>query len=116
LVEANKKSFKKVFPHLAEELTNGENAVSLDSVRTDPEQDEKSLADKFHDYSPTVVDYIRRCSTEAEANEIIAFLEKRCEITEEYSEQLREQLRQKGLRSFGPKKEEDYYFKQSGVR
>jgi len=115
LVEADKKSFKKMCPNLAKELTSGESTVSIDSVRTNPDQAEKSLTDKFHNYSPTVVDFIRRCNTEKEANEIIAYLEKRCEITKEHAQQLRKQLKQKGVRSLGPKKEEDYYFKQSGL-
>ncbi len=100
-----------MFPHLAKELTGGENAVSIDAVRTNAEEAEKSRTDRFHNYIPTVVDFIRRCDTEKEANEIIAYLEKRCEITKEHAQELRKQLKQKGVRSFGPKKEEDYYFK-----
>jgi hypothetical protein len=42
-------------------------------------------------------------------------LEERHEITRENAQELRKQLQQKGVRSFGPKKEEDYYFKQSGL-
>jgi hypothetical protein len=113
LVEANRKSFKKMFPHIANELTGGQNAVSIDSVRTNAEEAEKAQTGRFHNYVPTVVDFIRRCNTEEEANEIVAFLEKRCEITKEHAQKLREQLKQKGLRSFGPKKEEDYYFRES---
>jgi hypothetical protein len=60
------------------------------------------------------VDFIRRCDTEIEANAIIALLEKRGELTAEDAAQLREQLTKKGVRSFGSKKEENYYFKQSG--
>ena len=115
MAEADAKSFKKMFPHLAEELGSGENTVPIDSVRTTPEQAEKAFTDKFRNYSPTVVDFIRRCDTETEANEIIAYLEERQEITREHAQQLRIQLEQKGVRSFGPKKEEGYYFKQSGL-
>jgi hypothetical protein len=43
-------------------------------------------------------------------------LKKRNEITKECAEQLKKQLDQKGVRSFGPKKEDDYYFKQSGLQ
>lgn len=113
MVEENRKSFKKMFPHLSKELTDRDNTVSIDSVRANDEEDEKSQTDRFHNYIPTVVDFIRRCNTEKEANEIIAYLEKRCEITEEHAHELRNQLKQKGLRSFGPKKEENYYFKES---
>jgi hypothetical protein len=115
LVEADKKSFKKMFPHLAKELTGEDNRVSIDSVRAEAEEAEESQTDKFHNYVPTVVDFIRRCNTEKEAHEIIAYLERRCEITKEHAQELRKQLEQKGVRSFGPKKTEDYYFKQSGL-
>jgi hypothetical protein len=115
LVEAEKKSFKKMFPNLAKELAGGESTVPIDSVLTNPEEAEKSIADRVHNYNPTVVDFIRRCNTETEANEIIAYLEKRGEVTKEHAQQLRKQLKQKGLRSFGSKKEPDYYFKHGGL-
>jgi hypothetical protein len=115
LVEADK-SFKKMFPHLAKELTNEENKVTIDAVRVNPEKPKKqNQSDKFHNYNPTVVDFIRRCNTENEAEEIIGYMENRCEITKQQAQQLRQQLQHKGVRSFGAKKEDDYYFKQSGL-
>jgi hypothetical protein len=115
LVTADK-SFKKMFPHLAEELSSGENAVSIDSVEPNPDEDEaeEQQPDKFHGYVPTVVDFIRRCNTDKEAYEIIVYMERRCEITKEHAQQLKKQLEEKGVRSFGAKKEDDYYFKESG--
>jgi hypothetical protein len=115
IVEIDKKSFKKMFPHLSEELEGGESKVSINSVRTDSATAEKSLSDKFRNYTPTVIDFIRRCDTEAQAEAIIAYLEKRGELTKEYAEELRKQLKKEGVRSFGFKKEENYYFKQSGL-
>ena len=114
-MEINKKSFKKMFPHLSEEIEDEESKVSINSVRTDSDTAEKSLSDKFRNYNPTVVDFIRRCDTEAQAEAIIAYLEKRNELTKEYAEELRKQLKKEGVRSFGAKKEENYYFKQGGL-
>jgi hypothetical protein len=114
LVEADKRSFKKMFPNLAKEL-GGESTIPIDSVRTNPADAEKSIIDRFHNYNPTVVDFIRRCNTEKEADEIVEYLQKRSEITKEHAQQLRKQLKEKGVRSFGPKKEEDYYFKFGGL-
>jgi hypothetical protein len=114
-VETDKKSFKKLFPKLSDELALGDSKVSIDSVRTDPEVAEKPLPDKFRHYDPTAVDFIRRCDTEAQAEAIIAYLEKRGELTEECAAKLRKQLKKEGVRSFGPKKEEGYYFKQDGL-
>jgi hypothetical protein len=114
-VETDKKSFKKMFPKLSDELALGDSKVPIDSVRTDPEAAEKAVHDKFRHYDPTAEDFIRRCDTEAQAEAIIAYLEKRGELTEECADRLRKQLKKEGVRSFGPKKEEGYYFKQDGL-
>ncbi len=117
-----------MFPNLARELEGDENKVQIDSVQTDASKAEEILKevnpppnattgidDKFRNYNPTVEDFIRRCDTEAQAEEIISYLLSRNEITVEDGEKIREQLKRDGVRSFGPKKEEDYYFKQSGI-
>jgi len=121
---------KKMFPNLIKELEAGENKVSIDAVRADaikaemtvddPEEimlseAEHALPDKFRHYNPTAVDFIRRCDTAVQADEIISYLQKRGEITAEYADEVRVQLKKEGLRSFGPKKEADYYFKQGGI-
>ena len=124
-----KERIKKLFPNLIKELEGGENKVKIDSVRADAviaeevvtdadetivAEAENALPDKFRHYDPTVVDFIRRCDTQSQAEEIISYMQKRGEITEEYAAEVRSQLKKEGLRSFGPKKEEDYYFKQGG--
>ena len=114
-METDKKSFKKMFPNLSEELEGGESKVTIDSVRTEPDMTEKTVQDKFRSYDPTVVDFIRRCDTEEQAEEIIAYVEKKGEVTKEHAAKLRKQLKKKGVRSFGPKKEDNYYFKQGGL-
>ena len=114
-METDKKSFKKMFPNLSEELEGGDSKVAIGSVRTDSDAAEKSLPDKFRNYNPTVVDFIRRCDTEEQAKAIIAYLEKRGELSKEYAKELRQQLDREGVRSFGSKKEENYYFKQGGL-
>ena len=114
-METDRKSFKKMFPNLSKELELEDNKVAINSVRTNAETAENAMTDKFRNYNPTVVDFIRRCDTEAQAEAIIAYLEKRGEVTEEYAEELRQQLKKEGVRSFGSKKEENYYFKQSGL-
>jgi hypothetical protein len=129
-VEIDKKSVKKLFPNLIKELEGSENKVPIDAVRADAAKAEETvddaeeamlaeaenaLPDKFRHYNPTVVDFIRRCDTKAQAEEIVSYLQKRGEITEEYAEEVRAQLKKEGVRSFGPKKEEDYYFKQGGI-
>jgi hypothetical protein len=104
-----------MFPNLSEELEVGESKVAIDTVRIDTAEAEKAVPHKFRNYNPTVVDFIRRCDTEAEAEGIIAYLEKRGELNKEYAAELRGQLKREGVRSFGSKKEENYYFMQSGL-
>jgi hypothetical protein len=122
----DKKSLKKMFPHLYKELETGDCKVPIDAVRKNPEEAENAeageeefeptvLPDKLRHFNPSAVDFIRRCDTEAQAEEIIAYLQKKGEITKEYAEELRCQLKREGVRSFGPKKEENYYFKEGGI-
>jgi hypothetical protein len=108
-MEFNKKKFKKVFPNLAGEVETDESRVRISSVRSDVGVGERASVKRFDNYIPDAVDYIRRCDNEKQADEIIDYLEKRREITVEYARKLRKQLKTKGVRSFGPKKQDDYY-------
>ena len=114
-METNKESFKKMFPNLSEEIEGGDIKVPINAIRTNPKAAKKTAPYKLRNYVPTVDDFIRRCDTEKQAEEIIAFLEKKGEITNENATKLRKQLKSKGVRSFGPKKEENYYFEEGGI-
>ena len=61
------------------------------------------------------MDFIRRCDTDAQAEKIITYLEKKGEITKDHAGELRSKLKRDGVRCFGPKKEEYYYFKEGGI-
>jgi len=128
----DKKSIKKIFPHLYDELETGEAKVPINAVRKNPLEAEAvavgeecdcteeefvctETADKLRHFNPSAVDFIRRCDTEVQAEEIIAYLQKKGEITKENAEQMRCQLKRDGVRSFGPKKEEYHYFKEGGI-
>ena len=122
----DKKSLKKMFPHLYEELETGEAKVPINAVRKNPEAIENAESeeeefeptvplDKLRHFNPSAVDFIRRCDTVVQAEEIITYLEKKGEITQKNAEELRCQLKRDGVRSFGPKKEEYYYFKEGGI-
>ena len=110
-MEFDKETFKRMFPSLAKELESDENKIAIDSVRTDAQSGERAASKRFAHYLPDVIDFIRRCDTEEQAEEIIAYMEKRGELEKQYAERLRKQLKNKGVRSFGPKKGENYYFK-----
>jgi len=110
-MEIDKKQFKELFPRLAEELEDKERKIGISSVRSDLKTGEEASSRKFTGYTPDVIDFLRRCDDEDQAKEIIDFLERRGEIDKGYAWRLRRQLKGKGVRSFGPKKEEYYYFK-----
>ena len=114
-MEFDKEAFKKMFPNLAKELESNENKITINSVRSEVQTGERAASKRFVNYVPDILDFIRRCNTEEQAEEIIAYMEKRREIRKQYAEKLRKQLKEKGVRSFGPKKEENYYLKHSGL-
>jgi hypothetical protein len=111
-MDIEKKWFKKVFPKLAGEMERGECGTPINSVRTETETGEMAAAKRFMGYIPDAIDFLRRCDKREQAEEIICYLEKRGEITLGYAAKLRKQLKEKGVRSFGSKKEDDYYLKQ----
>ena len=110
-MEIDKKAFKNMFPNLAKEIDKKQKRVAISSVRSDVKAAEKAFSRRFVNYTPDVVDFIRRCETERQAEEIVDFLERRKEIKPDYAQRLRKQLREKRVRSFGPKKEDGYYLK-----
>ena len=112
----DKKDLKRMFSNLAKEMDSDENKVSVNSVRTDNETGERRVTrGRFVNYVPDVIDYIRRCDTDKQAEEIIVYLEKKGEIDTQFAKELRKQLEEKGVRSFGLKKEYDYYLKHGTV-
>ena len=114
-MDIEKKRFRKMFPSLAEEFEGKGSAAPIASVRSNPQAGEKVSSEKFSGYTPDAIDFLRRCDNNQQAEEIIDYLEKRKEVDPEYARTLRNQLNEKGVRSFGSKKEEDYYSKQDDL-
>lgn len=102
-----KEEFKKKFPNLAKEMEEGVGKAGLDFTGDIPKPKRK-----FSGYDPNETDFIRRCNTVEEAKEIINYLESKREISIERATELRKQLDEQGLRSFGRKKTENYYEKE----
>ena len=114
-MQIDKGAFKKMFPHLAEEVDEGKPKVNINTVKSDSEAAEKATTSKrFDNYVPDVVDFLCRCDTAKQAEEIIDYMERRSEIDHKYAQKLRTQLNKKGVRSFGAKREEGYYLTESG--
>ncbi len=99
--------FKEKFPSLSKEM-GGKGTIRVNSVRSSPREGERTAHTQYG-YEPTVVDYLRRCATDAQALEIIDFLESKGEIDDDYAKRLRRQLAEQGLGSFGKRKEQGHY-------
>lgn len=112
----DRERLRRIFPHLAKELESEESKAGIRSIRSDIKVGERATSGCFDGYEPDVIDFLRRCDTEEQAVEIIDFMERRHEISTDYAEKLRKQLKEKGVRTFGSKKEDDYYLKHGGYK
>ena len=123
----DKESLKKMFPNLYKELELQDCKISIDAVRKNAEEAENceseeecesrvetTKPDKLRHFNPTALDFIRRCNTEEQAEEIIAYLQKKGEITKADADELLMRLKG-GVRVFGPKKDENFYFREGGI-
>jgi len=101
--------FKKLFPHLAREMESGPSKADVNDNIENGEPKANDEARKWAGYDPDVVDFIRRCETVGQAEEVVNYMESRGDITAERAAEIRKQIVEEGLRSFGPKKEERFY-------
>lgn len=120
-MDIEKEGFKRRFPNLSVELDDEAADVPIDHAASEEtaktanlataELSQKKPVGSFDGYDPTAVDFIRRCGSEKEAQEIIDYMERKGEIGRSEAQKMRSQLRSKGLRSFGAKKEYGFYLK-----
>jgi hypothetical protein len=121
-MDVEKEKFRRRFPNLASEVDEESTGIHTDSTIAEELNGEASIAlprepvkkkliRSFDGYDPNAIDFIRRCGSEKEAQEIIEYLERTGEIGRSEAQRMRVQLRSKGLRSFGAKKEYGYYMK-----
>jgi hypothetical protein len=105
---ADDDDFRRDFPALSKELEEGDmKSFKIDGVRTMSEEPDSNV--ERMTFTPDVVDYIRRCDTVAQAEEIVDFLAKQGELTPSQVKAIKSQLKSEGIRSFGAKKEKDHY-------
>lgn len=108
--ELDLEKFQKKFPNLFREIKNDTQSIKIDGVRTNPEEAEKaSKSKKKEGPEPNLVDYIRLCENKEEALKIIDYMEREEKVDPEYAEKIRNQLKNRGLRSFGSKRRPGKY-------
>jgi len=103
LIHWDKRDFKKLFPALSNELD--ESKVAEEYVESEGGEE------PLRGFMPGPEDYIMRCTTDEEAMRVVEFLHQRGEISDEESERLKRQIGERGVRSFGPLREEGYYLR-----
>ncbi|KXB00288.1 hypothetical protein AKJ47_00540 [candidate division MSBL1 archaeon SCGC-AAA261G05] len=104
MTKLDSKYLKRKFPHLAQEIDEQAETISLDGVRTDVEEARKATYPN-RAKGPTVIDFLRLCDTDEEALEIIDFSVEQGKIDSKRAKKLKRQLVNRGLRSFGSKRE-----------
>ncbi len=105
----NVDEFRRKYPNLAREILDGE-GLGINLVI---DRREYRLDDPWRGYMPGIEDYLRRCRNVEEAYEVIMYLEKQGEISSEDAKRYREIIEKHGLEYFGPRKEDDYYYRKA---
>ena len=121
-VEYDKEEFQDKFPHLMSELSNKEQSIKIDSITDKIEESceetpSKSVVQVPNELrNPGAIDFLRRCTTNEEAFEIIDFLLRRKELTGEEYDELHSKIVQEGglkklIEESGGLKKAGYYEK-----
>jgi hypothetical protein len=100
-ISYDQEELKTFLPHLLEEIKGREESVKIDGVDYEVEQSEaesqKESGRKPSNLeelrNPKAIDFIRRCSTRKEAREILDYLLKREEISEEKASSIKKKLK-----------------------
>ena len=84
---------EEYFPAIFREFQEGEEKLLEEETRT---ASRSKKARKFSGHTPGVIDFICRCKTEEEALEIIDYMLRKGDISENHSNDLKNQLKEKG--------------------
>jgi hypothetical protein len=111
----NRNKLKRAYTSVEADINVNEDRLAAYPIRSQTKQEGEGNPRIFNGYNPDAVDFIRRCDTNKQAEEIIDFLEKRGEISLGQARDLKKQLETRGLRSFGSKKQVDHYSREGMV-
>jgi len=111
---------EKRFPNLMSEISNKKKALRINSVNLNLEYNaEDNELNETKDYqedlkNPGTIDFIRRCSSQNEAIEILDYLLKRKEISNDEYKMLKNQIKKKNglkklIEKYGGFKKPGYY-------
>ncbi len=110
------------FPHLLEEISKGKKSIKIDSIDMNVEQQneekpQKSKKSSYNElYNPGVIDFLRRCTKNEDAINILDYLKEKNEITQQEYSRYKNIISQKGglkqlIDGSGGLKRPGYYMK-----
>jgi hypothetical protein len=105
-MEFDEREFKRKFPHLYEELEDPTTGENEDSESSEVQDAEPNVPDV---YPAEAISYIRRARTNDEAIEVVDYLRRRGELSENAATSILRQIRNQGVRSFGSLKTWGHY-------
>ncbi len=116
----DKEELHKYYPHLIDEISDKKKIININSVEMDIEQnshEEITIKNNIIPnelINPSAIDFIRRCTTNKQAFEILDYLLKRNEISSEEYDTLKNKILEDGglkdlIEKSGGHKEPGYY-------
>ena len=102
-VSYDKDELKEKFPHLATEIAGKKKSVKIDSIENDTDLKQSKVELSYPDelVNPSAIDFLRRCTNNDEALNILDYLLKQKEISEKDYDSFKNQiLKGEGLKEF----------------
>ncbi|MFX0040791.1 MAG: DUF2095 family protein [Candidatus Heimdallarchaeota archaeon] len=121
-ISYNRTDFNKQFPHLIEEISKKKKSLKIDSININTDQTNMENTQESNNsypnelYNPGVIDFLRRCTENEDAINILDYLMRRNEITQQEYHNYRKIISQEGglkqlIDQFGGLKRPGYYMK-----
>ena len=121
-ISYNKDEFNKQFPHLIEEISSKKKTLEIDSYKADIEQNDEENPPKSKIlypnelYNPKAIDFLRRCTKNDDAIDILDYLLERNEISKQDYYKYKTIISQEGglkrlINEFGGLKRPGYYMR-----
>ncbi len=88
-ISYDKDELNKQFPHLIEEISTRKKSIKMNSIDMDVEQENEEKPQESNNlypnelFNPGVIDFLRRCTKNEEAINILDYLMERNEITQQ---------------------------------
>ncbi|MFX1408756.1 MAG: DUF2095 family protein [Promethearchaeota archaeon] len=92
-ISYDKNELAEYFPHLISEVSISKKALKIDSVKFNIQNSNDYYPEEL--YNPKAIDFIRRCTNDEEAIEILNYLLRRKELSNDEYKLLKSQILQK---------------------